>query len=151
NGNVAIKVEANSPRWQDSQILETKIKVQPENPKADKARVFADRLRFGIAFGIALAGLKSGALDQLAKLGFVQATVAILALGFGADTLKNLLTQSSRPQSSPAPPSPSAQAPDQGSIDETLNCMTENTTPPLLQKLVPGAAPARERHPATYR
>jgi hypothetical protein len=112
--NLSIQVEAKSPRWQDSQTLGTTIKVQPENPKADKPRVLADRLRFGIAFGVALAGLKSGALDQLAKLGFVQATVAIVALGFGADTVKNLLTQSSKPQSSPPPTSPSATNPGSG-------------------------------------
>ncbi len=96
----SVKVEAKSLHWQDLQILDAKIEVQPENPKAERAGVFANRLRLAIAFGVALAGLKSGALDQLAKLGFAQATIAIIALGFGADTVKNLLTQSSRPQSS---------------------------------------------------
>ena len=106
--NVPIKLEAKSPRWQEALPLNTRIEVQPENPKAERAGVFADRLRFGIAFGVALASLKSGALDQLAKLGFVQATVAIIALGFGADTVKNILTQSSKPQPAPAPPPPPA-------------------------------------------
>jgi hypothetical protein len=104
--NVLIKVEAKSQFWQDAQALDTKIEVQREHPKIDRPGVFADRLRFGIAFAVALAGLKSGALDQLAKLGFVQATVAIIALGFGADTVKNVLTQSSRPQAAAGPPTP---------------------------------------------
>ena len=103
---VSIKIEAKNSFWQDSQKLEDNIKMQSENPKVDRPGVLADRLRFGIAFVVTLAGLKSGALDQLAKLGFVQATVAIIALGFGADTVKNVLTQSSKPQAGAAPPVP---------------------------------------------
>ena len=67
----------------------------------DKARLVAEVLRFLIAFGIALAGLLSGALDQLSKLDFLPATIAILALGFGANSIKNLLTQ---PSAVPSPP-----------------------------------------------
>ena len=54
---------------------------------------FAETLRFLIAFGVALAGLEAGALDQLSKLDFFPATIAVVALGFGADSIKNLLTQ----------------------------------------------------------
>ncbi len=57
------------------------------------SRAFAEGVRFLIAFGVALAGLEAGALDQLAKLDFLPATIAVVALGFGADSIKNLLTQ----------------------------------------------------------
>ena len=60
------------------------------------SRASAEAVRFLIAYGVALAGLLSGALQQLAKLDFLPATIAILVLGFGADTVKNLLTQTSR-------------------------------------------------------
>ena len=73
----------------------------------DKARFVAEILRFLIAFGVALAGLLSGALDQLSKLDFISATLAILALGFGANSIKNLLT----PPAPPAPPPARISAP----------------------------------------
>jgi hypothetical protein len=62
-------------------------------------RAFAEGMRFLIAFGVALAGLEAGALDQLAKLDFFPATIAVVALGFGADSIKNLLTQSPKKSS----------------------------------------------------
>jgi len=76
--------------------LRTSI-VLERPPHTDKAALVAEVLRFLIAFGIALAGLLSGALDQLSKLDFIPATVAILALGFGANSIKNLLTQPAAP------------------------------------------------------
>jgi hypothetical protein len=76
--------------------LRTTIVVQ-KTKRADQARLVAEVLRFSIAFGIALAGLLSGALDQLSKLDFIPATIAILALGFGANSIKNLLTQPALP------------------------------------------------------
>ena len=63
---------------------------------------WAGLLQFAIAFGVALAGLLSGALEQLQKLDIVPAAVAIIGLGFSASAVKNLLTQSTSPQS-PAP------------------------------------------------
>jgi hypothetical protein len=57
---------------------------------------FAEALRFFIAFGVALAALLSGVLNQIAKLDFVPGVVAILLLGFGVDSIKNLLVQTSR-------------------------------------------------------
>jgi hypothetical protein len=79
--------------------------VQTSSRPREYSRARAELLRFLIAFGVALAGLESGGLDQLSKLGFIQATIAIVALGFGADSVKNLLTQTSKPQP-PAPPAP---------------------------------------------
>jgi len=42
---------------------------------------------------IALLGLIAGAKDQLLKLDVVPAMIAIFLIGFGADQIKNLLTQ----------------------------------------------------------
>jgi hypothetical protein len=84
--------------------LRTTIVVQ-KTKRADRARLVAEVVRFSIAFGIALAGLLSGALDQLSKLDFIPATIAILALGFGANSIKNLLTQ---PVVAPLPAAKSA-------------------------------------------
>jgi hypothetical protein len=68
----------------------------------NRARFYAEGLRFAIAFGVALAGLLSGALDQLNKLDFLPATIAIIGLGFTANSIKNLLTQSAAPPQAPA-------------------------------------------------
>lgn len=53
----------------------------------------AGGLRFAIAFFLALVGLVGGARDQLAKLDFLPALIAVFLLGFGADTIKNIFTQ----------------------------------------------------------
>jgi hypothetical protein len=76
----------------DTPPLRATIQIQRYAAK-ERTRFFAEFLRFAIAFGVALAGLLSGALGQLEKLDLIPATVAILALGFGADSIKNLLTQ----------------------------------------------------------
>ena len=75
--------------------LETRFEVQrPERPPYSGA--LAESVRFFIAFGVALAALFSGALQQLNRLDFLPAMIAVLAIGFGADTIKNLLVQTSR-------------------------------------------------------
>jgi hypothetical protein len=75
------------------QTLTSTIEIQAGKQPSEYSRVIAGLLRFLIAFGVALAGLLSGALAQLEKLDFLPATLAIIALGFGADSIKNLLTQ----------------------------------------------------------
>lgn len=75
--------------------LETRFEVQrPERPPYSGA--LAEGVRFFIAFGVALAALFSGALQQLNRLDLLPAMIAVLAIGFGADTIKNLLVQTSR-------------------------------------------------------
>ena len=75
--------------------LETRFEVQrPERPPYSGA--MAESVRFFIAFGVALAALFSGALQQLDRLDFLPAMIAVLAIGFGADTVKNLLVQTSK-------------------------------------------------------
>ncbi len=77
-------------------VLKHQIAVQPRAVDRQYSRLFAEAVQFFIAFGVALAGLLSGALEQLGKLDFLPATIAILALGFGADSIKNLLTKAAR-------------------------------------------------------
>jgi hypothetical protein len=42
---------------------------------------------------VALVALVAGARDQLLKLDILPGLVAVFLLGFGADSIKNLLTQ----------------------------------------------------------
>ena len=80
--------------------LPARIEIQCGRPRRESSRSVAEALRFLIAFGVALAGLLSGAAAQLQKLDLVPATLAIIALGFGADAVKNLLTQPSKANAS---------------------------------------------------
>jgi len=76
-------------------MLSTSIELhRAERPSYSRA--LAEGVRFLIAFGVTLAALLAGALQQLDKLDFVPAMIAVLALGFGADTIKNLLTQTAK-------------------------------------------------------
>jgi len=81
--------------------LKRTIQIQSA-PTTEQSRFWAEILRFAIAFGVALAGLLSGALEQLNKLDIIPASIAVIGLGFGASAIKNLLTQSPAPQT-PAP------------------------------------------------
>ena len=68
------------------------IKLDPRK-RQGKSRTVVELVRFTLAFGVALAGIEAGAIDQLRKLDFLAGTIAVIALGFGADSIKNLLTQ----------------------------------------------------------
>ncbi|KAA6461037.1 hypothetical protein DYQ86_12280 [Acidobacteria bacterium AB60] len=72
--------------------IHEKIKLDPHK-RPGKSRVWVEIVRFLLAFGVALAGIEAGAIDQLRKLDFLAGTIAVVALGFGADSIKNLLTQ----------------------------------------------------------
>jgi hypothetical protein len=65
----------------------------------------ASIFRFTIAFFIALAGLLAGAQDQLVKLDVIPGIIAVFLLGFGADSIKNLLAQPTQtiPNAQPSP------------------------------------------------
>jgi hypothetical protein len=52
-----------------------------------------DYVRLAMALVIALFGLIAGAKEQLLKLDLVPALLAVFMVGFGADQIKNLLTQ----------------------------------------------------------
>jgi hypothetical protein len=92
NVKIAVAVQSHK-NLEAANTIEGLLEIQPLKPN-ESSRAFAEGLRFLIAFGVALAGLEAGALNQLAKLDFFPATLAVVALGFGADSIKNLLTQS---------------------------------------------------------
>lgn len=54
-------------------------------------RNWAELVRLAIALMVALLGLLAGARQEVLKLDLIPAAVAIFLLGFGADTIKNLL------------------------------------------------------------
>jgi hypothetical protein len=99
---VKIAVSVQSHKNLDAaDTIEGVLEIQPPKPH-QATRAFAEAVRFLIAFGVALAGLEAGALDQLAKLDFFPATLAVVVLGFGADSIKNLLTQAPKKNGSNA-------------------------------------------------
>jgi hypothetical protein len=73
--------------------LSKEILVREAPTSFSKQERFATGFRFAIAFFFALVGLLSGARDQLAKLDLLPALIAVFLLGFGADTVKNILTR----------------------------------------------------------
>jgi hypothetical protein len=60
------------------ETVKSTIEIQPAYGSVEYSRVIAEGVRFLIAFGVALAGLLSGALSQLGRLDFVLATIAIV-------------------------------------------------------------------------
>jgi hypothetical protein len=70
--------------------LKEKITVQPLSSETNP-RTQAELVQLGIALLIALLGLLAGATEQLQKLDFLAAAVAVFLLGFGADSIKNAL------------------------------------------------------------
>jgi hypothetical protein len=80
-----------------------KLTVRKASTSFSSQKWFAEGLRFGIAFFLALIGLIAGAQDQLAKLDVLPALIAVFLLGFGADTIKNILTQPAQTQVTQSP------------------------------------------------
>lgn len=68
------------------------IDVSPAPESRSTDRNFAEGVRLAIALAIALIGLLAGAREQLTKLDLIPAAIAVLLLGFGADTIKNLIS-----------------------------------------------------------
>ena len=71
-------------------VLGQSITTQPLASE-DSPRTQAELVQLGIALLIALLGLLAGATEQLQKLDFLAAAVAVFLLGFGADSIKNAL------------------------------------------------------------
>ncbi|MFZ0663631.1 MAG: hypothetical protein WAM66_13130 [Acidobacteriaceae bacterium] len=83
----------------DGRLLKNSLSATFELQKKERpsyAPAIAGGMRFLIAFGVALAALLAGALRELDKLDFVPAMIAVLAIGFAADSVKNLLSQTER-------------------------------------------------------
>jgi hypothetical protein len=70
-----------------------KITVRSEREKKRKDRIVIEVIRLGIALGVTALGLMAGAREQIAKLDFIAGLIVVFMLGFGADRIKNLLTQ----------------------------------------------------------
>jgi len=81
-------------------FITTTAKVEREPRRVIGDRNLAEGLRLGIVLVIALIGLLAGAREQLTKLDLLPAAVAVFLLGFGADTIKNLIS----PKQAPKPP-----------------------------------------------
>lgn len=65
--------------------------VDVKEPKFEYTKIELTQL--AVALFIALLGLVAGARAQLEKLDLVAAFIAVFLIGFGADTIKNLLTR----------------------------------------------------------
>jgi hypothetical protein len=68
------------------------LRVRPRSA-ATRDRASLELIKLGATLSIAVFGLVAGAQEQLDKLDVIPGLVAIFLLGFGADTIKNLLTQ----------------------------------------------------------
>lgn len=86
----------------DRAQFSTKLTVRDPTSSFSKQLWIAGGVRFAIAFFLALVGLVGGARDQLAKLDVLPALIAVFLLGFGADTIKNVLAQKNGQPSSSA-------------------------------------------------
>jgi hypothetical protein len=58
-----------------------------------RERFKVELLYLAIVLGGTLLGLMAGAKDKLMELDVAPGLIAVFLLGFGADTVKNLLTQ----------------------------------------------------------
>ncbi len=77
-------------------LLSESVQVDPPT-KWTNSRTGVELARFLLAFGAALVVLEAGVMDQLKKLDLLAAIVAVIALGFGADSIKNILGQAPKP------------------------------------------------------
>jgi hypothetical protein len=77
---------------------EQKITVAKQPRRGFGERNWAEVVRLAIALMVALIGLLAGAQEQLTKLDIVPAAIAVFLLGFGAYTIKNLLSPKQQPQ-----------------------------------------------------
>lgn len=73
-------------------VIEKPIHVDNGPSRNVGDRDYAEAVRLVIVLIIALIGLLAGAREQIAKLDLVPAGIAIFMLGFGADTIKNLIS-----------------------------------------------------------
>lgn len=91
---------------EDGTVVEIKQKVQMQAlPSQSRHRLRAELVQLGIALLIAFIGLLAGAREQIKKLDFLAAAIAIFLLGFGADAIKNALAPAQAPpEASTTPP-----------------------------------------------
>ena len=85
----------------DNVVFSSTLTVRRAKSTFSNQSRIAETLRFAVAFFLALVSLIAGAQDQLVKLDVVPALIAVFLLGFGADAIKNVLTQQSTQPSTP--------------------------------------------------
>jgi hypothetical protein len=84
------------PQTQNAVTLTKEVAVQPtKRSRLLGERSVTEALKLSAALLIAVFGLVAGARDQLLKLDILPGLVAVFLVGFGADTIKNLLTSKS--------------------------------------------------------
>jgi hypothetical protein len=81
------------PQVDSPTTINREITIQKETVKWVGDRWWIGVVRFSVALLAVLLGLMAGAREQLLKLDTGAALVAIFLIGFGADAIKNLLTQ----------------------------------------------------------
>jgi hypothetical protein len=85
----------NDPATNQPVTIEKPVNVRPSQQQqffGDRART--ELLKLMAALFIAVFALVSGAREQLMKLDILPGIIAVFTIGFGADTIKNLLTKS---------------------------------------------------------
>jgi hypothetical protein len=69
------------------------LHLRPVSATAMRDKNLLEFVQLGVALAITLGALISGAREQLEKLDLVTGIVAVIALGFGADVVKNLISR----------------------------------------------------------
>jgi len=69
------------------------LEIQEGTKKFTDGRTKIEIIKFFVAFLLALIALYAGAKEQLLKLDVLPGLIAVLGIGFGADTIKNLITR----------------------------------------------------------
>jgi len=93
--NYQVKATITHPSKPSADIPAKKVTVTPLTTarKLLSARTRVELIRASIALAAALLALVGGAREQLMHLDCMAGLVAVFLAGFGADTIKNLLTQ----------------------------------------------------------
>jgi hypothetical protein len=73
-------------------VLDQEIEIQPDRTRPSRERSWTEGLKLAAALLIAVFGLVAGAQEQLMKLDILPGLIAVFLVGFGADTIKSLLT-----------------------------------------------------------
>jgi hypothetical protein len=93
SGETIIVASAADPGIKEPLWLKRDVSVRPTRAGwTFGERAQTEYLKLLAALLIAVFGLVTGAKDQLAKLDLLPGLVAVFLVGFGADTIKNLLT-----------------------------------------------------------
>ncbi|MCA1568199.1 MAG: hypothetical protein LC803_21655 [Acidobacteria bacterium] len=74
-------------------VIGKTVKPQDDSDTQKNERLAAEIVSLAMVLIIALLGLITGAREQVLKLDVIPGLIAVFLLGFGADALKNLLTQ----------------------------------------------------------